>query len=57
MVVINENDVMIDFVDIDPNINDEKKDEVEWWGIYIDVGGERWGICIDIALLYLLFLL
>lgn len=48
--MVGDNDAMVGIVDVDPNIDDEKEDEVEWWGIYVDDRGERegrWGIFIQ----------
>ena len=46
MMVVNDNTAVIDFVDVDPSINDKEEKEAE-----------RWGICISATPLWLLFLL
>lgn len=54
IVVVDKNDTMIDLTNIDLNIN---KNEEEIEGNNIGERGERWGICVDVALLYLTCLL
>lgn len=41
MTMIDENDVMVDFVDVDPNINDEEEEEIEH--IYVGTRERRGG--------------
>lgn len=35
VVVIVENNMMVDLADIDLNINDEKKEKIKRWDIYL----------------------
>lgn len=57
VVVIDNNGTVVNLIDINSNIDNDEKNETEWSNIYVERRGRKWGICIGVALLYLLFLL